>query len=313
MLDNSYILNNFADKFEIMSIIKRLYIIISGIIAALAICISGCTSNNDIDNLLDISESLMESKPDSALSILNNIDGYSLNDRRIRARHALLKSMALDKNYIDTTTFDVLQPAIDYYINKNKGNDDEKFRTYYYKSIIYMNADDVENAMQTHLNALDIGESITDSLTLARLLVAQGSLYYRLYRIEDFIVNNLRSADIYGRLNLIHHQLQCYARAMNGEVIIGNKVKADSIYNICASILENNTQFRRPFLRHSLMYAKQFGNKDEIEKLLEEVLDGDVTDDVKMNLARAYTRIGDPETGLRYLEEEKVRPHDIFD
>ena len=36
-------------------------------------------------------------------------------------------SMALDKNYIDTTTFDIIQPAIDYYLSK--GNADEKLRT----------------------------------------------------------------------------------------------------------------------------------------------------------------------------------------
>ena len=58
----------------------------------------------------------MDSKPDSALAVLEGIPASKVKGKEISARYALLKSMALDKNCIDTTTFDILQPAIDYYI-----------------------------------------------------------------------------------------------------------------------------------------------------------------------------------------------------
>ena len=58
----------------------------------------------------------MDAKPDSALVVLENIPSSSVKGKEAAARYALLKSIALDKNYIDTTTFDVLQPAIDYYV-----------------------------------------------------------------------------------------------------------------------------------------------------------------------------------------------------
>ncbi|MDE7471131.1 MAG: hypothetical protein K2M57_06780, partial [Paramuribaculum sp.] len=89
----------------------------------------------------------MEAHPDSALSILNGIDKSSLNSRKDKARYALLMSMALDKNYIDTTSFDVLQPAIDYYL-KN-GNADERLRTYYYQGCIFLNKGDRDNAFSS--------------------------------------------------------------------------------------------------------------------------------------------------------------------
>lgn len=57
----------------------------------------------------------MNTKPDSALTILNSIHASGFKGKDA-ARYALLKSMALDKNCIDTTTFDILEPAIDYYI-----------------------------------------------------------------------------------------------------------------------------------------------------------------------------------------------------
>ena len=89
--------------------------------------------------------------------------------------------MALDKNYIDTTTFDVLQPAIDYYIKK--GSPDEKLRTYYYQGRIYHNQGDDDMAMKSFLSATDIKDGISDSLLYANLLVAQGILRLQKYMV----------------------------------------------------------------------------------------------------------------------------------
>lgn len=79
---------------------------------------AACDRNTPILEQMDMAENLMNTKPDSALTILENIPVTNIKGKEIAARYALLKSMALDKNYIDTTTFDVLQPAIDYYLKK---------------------------------------------------------------------------------------------------------------------------------------------------------------------------------------------------
>ena len=93
--------------------------------------IAGCRDASSVSSRLDAADSLMELRPDSSLIILDSIQPSALNERGLKARYALLKSMALDKNYVDTTTFDVLQPAIDYYLEN--GTPDEKLRTYYYQ------------------------------------------------------------------------------------------------------------------------------------------------------------------------------------
>ena len=96
---------------------------------------AGCNRRSSVDEKMDLADSLMMSKPDSALVVLENIPASSVKGKEAAARYALLKSIALDKNCIDTTTFDVLQPAIDYYI-KN-GSPNEQLRTYYYQGRIY--------------------------------------------------------------------------------------------------------------------------------------------------------------------------------
>lgn len=155
--------SNFTD---IMRSIRHLLMLL-----LLACCTASC-SNHKQKEALDRAEYLMEAHPDSALIILNEIEKSELGSKKEQARYALLMSMALDKNYIDTTAFDVLQPAIDYYIKK--GTPDEKLRTYYYQGVIFLNKGNRDNALNSFTKGVHIANESEDSLTIARLLVAQG-------------------------------------------------------------------------------------------------------------------------------------------
>lgn len=134
-----------------MFIHKLLYPIITLMIVML---LAACDRYTILLEQMDMAENLMNTKPDSALAILDNITVSNIKCKEIEARYALLKSMALDKNYIDTTTFDILQPAIDYYI-KN-GTPDEKLRTYYYQGRIYQNRGEDGSAMSSFMNGCDL-------------------------------------------------------------------------------------------------------------------------------------------------------------
>ncbi|MDE6693108.1 MAG: hypothetical protein K2K05_06950, partial [Muribaculaceae bacterium] len=71
------------------------------VITLLTGTIASCNGNSAVDVRMNEAENLMIQYPDSALSILNRIDGLQLRTKKEQARYALLKSMALDKNYID--------------------------------------------------------------------------------------------------------------------------------------------------------------------------------------------------------------------
>lgn len=186
-----------------MFIHKLLYPIITLMIVML---LSACDRYTTLLEQMDMAENLMNIKPDSALAILEDITVYNINGKEIEARYALLKSMALDKNYIDTTTFDILQPAIDYYIKK--GTPDEKLWTYYYQGRIYQNRGDDESAMNSFMNGCDLKQLVTDSLLLAHTLVAQGALYLKQYKINEFVRNNIEAARLYGAFGKIFLRLK---------------------------------------------------------------------------------------------------------
>lgn len=70
-----------------------------------AIC---CQRESSAWKSMDLAEGLINSEPDSAFTILNSISAETLSNKKEKARYALLKSMALDKNYVDTTVFYIL-------------------------------------------------------------------------------------------------------------------------------------------------------------------------------------------------------------
>lgn len=63
-----------------------------------AILCQSCVNDADVARRLDAAESVMDSDAGAALDTLQSIDGSTLIPRRLRARHALLYSMALDKS-----------------------------------------------------------------------------------------------------------------------------------------------------------------------------------------------------------------------
>lgn len=189
---------------------------------------------------MDKAESLMVSKPDSALMILDSITPEMLSGKRVKARYALLKSMALDKNYIDTTSFDVLQPAIDYFLKK--GSADEKLRTYYYQGRIYQNRQNPDSAMQSFMRGREYGAQATDTMTLANLLVAQGTILYSTYKFDDFIKVNLDAAKLYNDIGKIDFEILSLVNALDGSIITSHRHLADSIMSIARKKVGHNSE-----------------------------------------------------------------------
>ena len=81
-----------------------------------AILFAGC-GNQQVRKTLNQAESIMDQQPDSALSLLKQIEGNRILSEKQNALYALLYSQALDKNYIDITNDSLINIAVDYYQN----------------------------------------------------------------------------------------------------------------------------------------------------------------------------------------------------
>ena len=280
---------------------KELFIQNIGRIALLLLLMTtiGCNRRSAVDKKMDIADSVMPSKPDSALAILESISASDINGKKASARYALLKSMALDKNYIDTTTFDVIQPAIDYYIKR--GTPDERLRTYYYQGRIFQNRGDEDAAMQSFMNAIDLSKQVTDSLLLAHTLVAQGTLYLKQYKTDEFIHNNLDAAQLYGAIGRDIFEIKSYTKALDGYIMMNNKSAADSILSICVPLVKENPDGEAYLFHSRVSYTVNFGSAKEVREFLSKYQDMNLTTDEIMNFAWGYSKIGENEKAMKLL------------
>lgn len=280
--------------------IKRIGHFINIILLSLTVLtIGSCDRHGTAWNEMDKAENLMDAKPDSAIVVLENIPASSVKGKEAAARYALLKSIALDKNCIDTTTFDILQPAIDYYV-KN-GTPDEQFRTYYYQGRIYQNQGDDDSAMQSFMNACDLRKQVTDSLLLSHTLVAQGTLYLKQYKINDFVHYNMEAAKLYKTIGKDILAIKSYTNALDGYVMQNNKPAADSLMSICAPMVKKNPEGEAFLFPSLLSYTVNFCSSDEIKEVLTEYQNMELTTDETMIFAEGYSKIGEYDKAMTLI------------
>lgn len=151
------------------------------LLTALLMIISAVACRDVNENALVTAENLMMEHPDSALSILESIDGSCLTGE-LQARHALLLSQAYDKNYIDLTSDSLISIATDYY--EKHGNDRHRLMAYLYKGIVQFNAKDYTNSIVSLTMAENVAQQLNDCFYLGRIYNTMGDLYNATYNSD---------------------------------------------------------------------------------------------------------------------------------
>lgn len=259
---------------------------------------TSCNKKSQVNIQLDIAESIMETMPDSALHIISRIDTNQLVGKDETARYALLKTIAIDKNYIDTTEMKLLQPAIDYYLTN--GTPDEKLKTYYYQGRIHQNRNSNDLAMYSFMNGKNI-YGITDSLTFARCLVSQGVIYYSLFQMENFLENNLKAAKIYHNYGRSKQELRCLAKVLDASTMLCDKERADSTYHACISITDIHHEYGHSIIANILSYKISFCSNSEISDLLSNLESSELDNEARLDMANGFCKIGNSQKAWKYL------------
>ena len=181
-----------------MHITNKLYTII------LAICLTACNHHySEHWETLSHIESYIIERHDSALIVLEQIDISELSSKEERAKHALLLSMAMDKNYIYKTDFKVLQPAIDYY--EDSGTTTDKFQTYYLQGRIYQNQGNETEAMILYAQAKELLSGIDAPFLVGQLHTEIGNIYRSNYDYAKSLEAYQTVYDLYVKAGLESH------------------------------------------------------------------------------------------------------------
>lgn len=263
-------------------------------IIALAVVLSFMACNRHSEHWVALCqvETFIEEQPDSALVVLQGIDAGDLSSAEERAKHALLLSMALDKNFIDKTDFEVLQPAIDYY--EDNGTATDKLRTRFYHGRIYQNQANNALAMESFVNALSEGANSEDLKTKARVYYAQAMIYYSLYDWDNFIESILKAASLYQESGLHHHYIDCLILIVNGYTLKGDTQNALLYIDECNRL--TNTMSLNAlcnFYSSYITYLITYGTEQEIHKVINNYQNIIPTANIDwLTISNAYMKIG---------------------
>lgn len=278
---------------------KRLTIFIT--LSVFFLTIICCDRHSNAWSKMNQAEEIMNTRPDSALTILSSVKSTSLGDTEEKARYALLMSMALDKNYIDTTSFEVLQPAIDYYLEN--GTADEKLKTLFYQGVIFLNRNDYDMAMDCYLKANDLKNECKDTLTYANMLVAQGNTYAKSMQIRDYVNNNLRASQLYNSIGEHHRVSKSLIRALDGSISLGDKIRSDSILTVIETFVQQYPDYAENLAHVKMTYTIRFDSASIINNILSsmDVLTN-YDDETKLDLTLAYLKVHDAQKAKTVFE-----------
>ena len=208
-------------------------------ILLLSILLPSCNPNKTAAGRMDRAEEAINTAPEQALASLDSIRRTTLITAPRRARYALLKAMALDKCYIDTTDINVIMPAVRYY--SRRGSPDEQMRTFFYLGNIERNAGKRESAMADYIIADESSPEATDYYTAGLLKSAIAGAYSRDFNSSkelEYMEDAIRFARMAGdTVGVWYYE----ARLAESYFNCGNLEKSDSLFEafLTAPILDS--------------------------------------------------------------------------
>ena len=155
----------------------------------MSVSLSSCSSPSVKNQLLLCADSLMETYPDSALSILESITYPQKMPRADRALYALLLTQARHKNYIALEDDSLIKTAVDYYGDKKKSL--RAAKAHYYWGAIYSEKGYASFAVEEYLAAIRLMPVRNEFLAMIYDNLAECYEEDRLYNVA---IENYRAA-----------------------------------------------------------------------------------------------------------------------
>ncbi len=166
-----------------------------------------CMRNPEADSLMDHAEAIIEEHPDSALALMQSLNGLKLSHRAQNARRALLLSLAMHKNYIDVTDDSLISIADNYY----SASDDLRCRMLarFCHGIVQYNSARYAEAIVSALRAESDASALRDTLWLARTNELMTDIYSQSHLCKEDISKNIAASYFYSKAGRMDNA--CYS------------------------------------------------------------------------------------------------------
>lgn len=256
---------------------------------------SGCKQQETHSHLLQQADSLMESRPDSALAILQKIPNPQKMRGKAQADYCLLMTQAAYKNYLPFTSDSLLSVAVDYYRSVDAPSILGK--ALYYKGCFYKENNDLIQAVTYFKQAEALLKDTDDYVMLALLYNAMG-IVDRESDLYKEALPEFKKALIYSRkIQSTYHTVLNLQEVANGYLRLNKPDSAGIYFNQIIPYLSECQELKYASIFHNIgLYNENHGDLNLAEKFILKSLD------IKKNagnrtvsdyaLARIYRRRG---------------------
>ena len=269
---------------------------------------AGCASRAS-RSAMDRAETLMDSRPDSALAILRAIDPASLAtpfDDEPRARHALLLSQALDKTCIDIADDSLISIAYDHYATSPSADPRRRMLAYLYFAKVKRNAGELEVAIPAFLEALAYAEGERDILYLSRINSSLANVYSRAGLFEEAAKCDSICAVISKQQNRIDWLTDNYLNLGEDYLALSNPSVALR-YADSASLCASDPESFQDIADLKIQSFRQLGNYAAVDSMFS-LMEGEgrpIASRIFTDEALALHRLGRKEEALAMLDSAR--------
>jgi len=268
--------------------------------------ISGCSKT---EKQFDIISQELNSSPYDALCELRSMDIRRLPSR-LRARHALLSSIAADKSYIDIEDDSIISVASSYYLRH--GSPEDKATSLYYHGLVNKNAGDLSSAILRFEEAQKCAEKAGNHHLLGLICRNRSEIYdaltdypSELDDIESAVDNFNIAGDTLYSLYMLFNLANCYTMLDKGK---DAQKTYDSLLVLSAG---NDVLLSETYMRYSMFEMSQSKKRPSAAVEYGEKVDDSLVScpvGFYADMGLAYDMLGDKGKSDTYfqLAEEKV-------
>ncbi len=244
----------------------------------LVLTLTGCTAIEVRKTLKDVETYIVE-RPDSALAVIESMDTTDLTTTGLRAHHALLHAMALDKNYIDVTDDSLALKAVNYY--QKRGPRKNYARALYYLALTHFRTEQYESSM----NYLSMAEMVAEKYD---------SLYLGFVKVLQADAHNINYNNI--------EELACLEEALHIYTAIGAEYYSDvSSLGLARSYVDNSQYDKAEEILKRLLDSGRLNNKMRLQAMGDYAYLMAVKSEPDYSVASAYYEMVATEEGGKYM------------
>lgn len=283
--------------------------------AAVVLAAVSC-GGSGADGVLDRAEAIMNERPERALGMLDSLAVSGVRGKSVEARLSLLRSMAMDKNAVDTADVSIVLPAVRYY--GRRGDELRKAQAYFYYGRILQNGGDDEAALEA-ISKAELYAERTDDLYLRGLIAdSMGQYFEQEYEFKTAISLYLKALDYFKDVDNSLNMRYMHESLSRVYIILDNTSEALDHARVAMDIaeLDGNPE---DIIETSLKLAYVYYSEEQYEpaiELFDRVVDtycnGMLPQSYYMLLSQIYYSLGNMQDARFYaeslLDDEDVAP-----